>query len=466
MGKTPCADDIAALRPTVAGMRRVRELYDALRANAAARVGLTAFTELAPFVGLPAAPALDRAVRQYVRAHSRGTFTFVKCVLRPAVACALEFETLFALTRHPSRAPGQTFVELQSEYVSLSRRQLFCIVSNAFFGTFAPRPQNADDALPTIDYADIHSAPDGANDVEVVKLRLLFDYFAKVGALSRGAAVRPTVEVFRCSLSPASSLVSPTRFQRRMEPPVVHALKESIDDQGGMLRLDFANRWIGGGALSDGCVQEEITFAQCPELNALRWFHGPMGETEAVVVRGYCQYASVKDGTYGYGIKYGGALPRAKRLGGALLAVDAVDYRYEETAAQYSPAYIERELVKLMSALSVSALDSVEHVAGGNWGCGVFCGDVELKFLIQWLACHLCHKVLHFFPYDRPIFTVYAPAVRQLCRDGLTGEQLMAFLLQLWNTSVGDEGGRGGSVISELLLYLAGTQDTECPSSG
>ena len=25
----------------------------------------------------------------------------------------------------------------------------------------------------------------------------------------------------------------------------------------------------------------------------------------------------------------------------------------------------------------------------GCWGCGVFCGDVELKFMIQWMCCSL-----------------------------------------------------------------------------
>ena len=40
----------------------------------------------------------------------------------------------------------------------------------------------------------------------------------------------------------------------------------SIEDYYGDLKVDFANSYIGGGALSSGCVQEEIMFANHPEM--------------------------------------------------------------------------------------------------------------------------------------------------------------------------------------------------------
>lgn len=43
---------------------------------------------------------------------------------------------------------------------------------------------------------------------------------------------------------------------------------ESIEDFYGEVKVDFANSFIGGGALSSGCVQEEIMFATHPELYA------------------------------------------------------------------------------------------------------------------------------------------------------------------------------------------------------
>ena len=40
-------------------------------------------------------------------------------------------------------------------------------------------------------------------------------------------------------------------------------------------------------------------------------------------------------------------------------------------------------------------------VSTGNWGCGDFGGDKEIKFLIQWIAASLAKvKVLNFCTYN------------------------------------------------------------------
>lgn len=38
----------------------------------------------------------------------------------------------------------------------------------------------------------------------------------------------------------------------------------SIEDYYGQLKADFANKFLGGGALLSGCVQEEIMFTNHP----------------------------------------------------------------------------------------------------------------------------------------------------------------------------------------------------------
>jgi len=40
--------------------------------------------------------------------------------------------------------------------------------------------------------------------------------------------------------------------------------KASIEDFIGEVKVDFANKFIGGGALHSGCVQEEIMFTNHP----------------------------------------------------------------------------------------------------------------------------------------------------------------------------------------------------------
>jgi poly(ADP-ribose) glycohydrolase len=35
----------------------------------------------------------------------------------------------------------------------------------------------------------------------------------------------------------------------------------------------------------------------------------------------------------------------------------------------------------------------------GNWGCGVFGGDVQVKIIIQWIAATMAGKQLRYCPY-------------------------------------------------------------------
>ena len=40
-------------------------------------------------------------------------------------------------------------------------------------------------------------------------------------------------------------------------------------------------------------------------------------------------------------------------------------------------------------------------MTSGNWGCGAFRGNPELKFMIQWIAASLAKKKLNYCPFDR-----------------------------------------------------------------
>lgn len=60
---------------------------------------------------------------------------------------------------------------------------------------------------------------------------------------------------------------------------------------------------------------------------------------------------------------------------------------------QYGKNQMERELHKCYMAFAHGQNAYVPQVATGNWGCGVFNGDREFKFLLQWLAASI---------HDRP----------------------------------------------------------------
>jgi len=60
----------------------------------------------------------------------------------------------------------------------------------------------------------------------------------------------------------------------------------TIEDRKAELQVDFANKFIGGGVICGGCVQEEIRFSVCPELISSCLFCEVMGENEAIFLIG------------------------------------------------------------------------------------------------------------------------------------------------------------------------------------
>jgi poly(ADP-ribose) glycohydrolase len=49
-----------------------------------------------------------------------------------------------------------------------------------------------------------------------------------------------------------------------MSKLTIESNEASIENYNGDLKADFANKFLGGGALLSGCVQEEIMFTNHP----------------------------------------------------------------------------------------------------------------------------------------------------------------------------------------------------------
>jgi len=58
-----------------------------------------------------------------------------------------------------------------------------------------------------------------------------------------------------------------------------------------MLHVDFANKYVGGGMLGSGCVQEEILFMLCPELIVSRLLTEVLDDHETLVVNGHQRFS-------------------------------------------------------------------------------------------------------------------------------------------------------------------------------
>ena len=72
-----------------------------------------------------------------------------------------------------------------------------------------------------------------------------------------------------------------------------------IEDQD-LVQVDFANAFIGGGVLGEGCVQEEIRFIISPELIVSKFLCTKMEDNECIIITGSERFSSYT----GYGRTY------------------------------------------------------------------------------------------------------------------------------------------------------------------
>ena len=76
----------------------------------------------------------------------------------------------------------------------------------------------------------------------------------------------------------------------------------SLFDRDDSYCIDFANKYIGGGALQGGCVQEEILFATQPEAIVSMFFMEVMSNDDAIRIDNTIKYSNYTG--YGYKFKF------------------------------------------------------------------------------------------------------------------------------------------------------------------
>eukprot|EP01103_Thecamoeba_quadrilineata_P002904 TRINITY_DN12752_c0_g1_i1.p1 TRINITY_DN12752_c0_g1~~TRINITY_DN12752_c0_g1_i1.p1 ORF type:complete len:464 (-),score=68.56 TRINITY_DN12752_c0_g1_i1:136-1527(-) len=168
--------------------------------------------------------------------------------------------------------------------------------------------------------------------------------------------------------------------------------------------VDFANRWVGGGVLHHGCLQEEILFASHPLLLASMAFVAPMTDKEAIIFEGPRKMCTFRG--YGRTLEFEGAVQEGTFPAVQLIAIDALPFgRVSELPydAQFRPEFVLRELNKAFVGFDKpkECLEEHERIATGNWGCGAFGGNLQLKSLIQWLAASKANRPLSYYTFGQ-----------------------------------------------------------------
>lgn len=293
-----------------------------------------------------------------------------------------------------------------------------------------------------------------------------FSSLFSCGAVGRDAAldnkIRAVIEYFFCchrhhsnplsvahqrclELTRASCATFP-RFEDSTQPltPVQMRRTGGIEEDAGALQVDFANRFVGGGVLRSGCVQEEIRMALAPEMILSRLVCEELTESEVLFMSGAPDFCTATGYAERFRFLQGcdpWATPgdeedsrsNAHRLvlplvpahvthprtqepmlmhDVCVLAMDARNFRVQgRPSDQYQPHYLRRELHKAYVGFggvpeSFAALPAVRTgaIATGHWGCGAFRGDKELKLLLQWCAAaEAGGRVLHYYTFDTPL---------------------------------------------------------------
>lgn len=306
----------------------------------------------------------------------------------------------------------------------LSRKFVACIVATGFLCLFEDIETKTQLSMPSINFTSFFNHHRGSNQA---KLKMILNYFRRLSFSMPDGDI-----TYRRIVLNESDCLTLQALQKCEKVLCPFILKDDglIEDTGSnTLQIDFANEFLGGGVLGGGRVQEEIRFSICPELLSSMLFMESMANNEAVIIQGFEQFSSY----YGYAdsLEFNGDFkdPAADAKDGnihtALCAIDAVPYYFMGSVAQHKTNQTIREINKafagfqqpyaqpLGNVLETSDADWMykldpkykRTVATGNWGCGAFGGDPQLKSILQWLAASYaeCPAIVYFTFDDKRV---------------------------------------------------------------
>ncbi|NXK90088.1 PARG glycohydrolase, partial [Formicarius rufipectus] len=319
--------------------------------------------------------------------------------------------------------------------ITMSQEQIASFLANAFFCTFPRR--NAKMKSEYSSYPDINFNRlfEGRSPRKPEKLKTLFCYFRRVTEKS---------------ISFILFFELHSRYMKNLIPLNLEMAMQQYDgrlEQKPDCKVDFANRFVGGGVTGAGLVQEEIRFLINPELIVSRLITEVLDHNECLIITGteqYSEYTGYAE-TYRWARSHEDKTPRDEwqRRYTEIVAIDAFHFR--RFLDQFGPEKIRRELNKASNFLKQPAAycgfsrpnvppQHLSAIATGNWGCGAFGGDSRLKALIQILAAAEAGRDVVYFTFGdvelmRDIYSMHT----FLCEKGQTIGDIYRLLLRYYN---------------------------------
>lgn len=232
--------------------------------------------------------------------------------------------------------------------ISLKRHQILSIICYTFLLSFSSDPVDLPYFKVRATNLDFKFDWLGKGEAIHNKIDCIVNYFKIYNTLPP-YLVDQTVEIFKRTISANSSLqnFSPTEL---IKPEFTFKKIEQINISN-VLQADFANKYIGGFVLTNGCVQEEIRFVISPECLVSLLFMTEMRDNEAIHILNTIQFSSYT----GYG-RDGDKSFRFSNMPVTLttsniVAIDAVNYGKSDKSQQFSSKHISRDIIKCLAGI-------------------------------------------------------------------------------------------------------------------
>lgn len=300
--------------------------------------------------------------------------------------------------------------------VTISQEQCCCILANAFMCTW---PRDSTDKLSPINLTTLLSL---ASPHEFAKLACLINYFDRQRIREDEGFPHGCLTFERRAHGTTDTGVTYTMPDWENDDTILDLAKpateivgegRAIEDEKDALQTVFAHKKYGGGVLGQGEHQEEVRFIGSPELICGCLFVEEFDDNEIMLITGSERFNGVSG--YGTKMRYSGDyvsrtdidlyLRRIRQI----LSMDAINLRTNNIPhkEQFSKQYVERDLNKVyLGCMMPKELEDsiggihLPRLCTGNWGCGEFGGERELKVLLQITAVQRAGRHINYMVYD------------------------------------------------------------------
>lgn len=286
-----------------------------------------------------------------------------------------------------------------SGFLYYTSEEIACVLAHAFFWWIPVAPLEFD--MPSsINFTNWFSGKDQVYQEKIEKLMCYFKEVEREELLvQEGKAKVRRVSFERLNLSLEKSKTMNDKYFEKCTAPLTQVTIKTqgyVEDEDKALITDFANKYLGGGVMNRGFVQEEVLFVEYPELLMSTFIWARLQDYEAVSIVGPRKIGPYDDFM---------DLDKLNRIDRTFIAIDALNlYSFKDQIGQFYEKDTLRELKKAFVGFKGDSKEEAKGtpkaVSTGRWGWGAFNGNAELKFLIQWIAWSILKRDMIFHTFE------------------------------------------------------------------